>query len=159
MKKRWLVLFIIAMAGLFFYFEHRRDEVTVVHSQEKTVVTVEELQATYRTYNLTEFGGKLPTDTIIDFDEKDPDNMASTSQEADGQFHISFNHKFVAGVRVMNLTMLHEQCHIATWGNKHGREWRACMLKLDAAGVFREIIIDGYRETIDGGNDGSPEPK
>jgi hypothetical protein len=143
MKKRWLVLFIIFLAGLFFYFEHYRDKAT---GQETHPVTTTDLQTTYQTYNLTEFDGKLPPDVLLDFDEKDADNMASTSQELDGRFHLSFNRKYVVGARVMNLTVLHEMCHVATWGDKHGLKWQGCMFRLDARGSFREIIIDGYEE-------------
>ena len=142
MKTRTKIAIVIVLAFLCFAirncFPQSRDETSDV--------TLAELQAAYSTYNITEFKGNLPGDTLVDFDEHDKDNMATTTMLPNGRFHLSFNRKYIVGVRIMDLTMLHEQCHLITWGDRHGSRWQACMLKLDASGAFREIIIDGYEE-------------
>ena len=142
MKTRTKIAIAIILALLYFAiqncFPQSRDEASDV--------TLAELQAAYSTYNITEFNGGLPGDAIIDFSEHEKDNMATTTLMTDGRFHLSFNRKYVTGIRTMNLIMLHEQCHVKTWGDRHGQNWQACMLKLDANGAFREIIIDGYEE-------------
>ncbi len=68
---------------------------------------------------------------------------------------LSFNPKYVLAPRVADSTMLHEMCHLKLWDKEvdtkgtqvyHGKMWQNCMLQLDAQGIFREIIIDNYRE-------------
>jgi predicted SprT family Zn-dependent metalloprotease len=67
---------------------------------------------------------------------------------------LSFNTRYVLAPRVADSTMLHEMCHMKLWDEEntkgqqiyHGAVWQKCMLQLDAQGVFREIIIDNYKE-------------
>ena len=117
------------------------------------VTTQDYLERTYKIYNEQYFGNRLTKSPRIDMSESYA--MATTMCHPDGTCSIQFNEKYIAAQRVADFTVLHEQCHIATWamefdsfGNQdeHGKLWRSCMLKLDAAGAFREIIIDHYTE-------------
>jgi predicted SprT family Zn-dependent metalloprotease len=74
--------------------------------------------------------------------------MASTIKMANGQFHIAFNEQYLRGERYAHMTLLHEQCHVATYDEiqDHGPKWQACMLRLDRMGAFRKEIIDGYED-------------
>lgn len=120
----------------------------------KTVVTAAYLKDLYRINNETFFQNKLPKDSEINLSEET--DMASTMCQDDGtECVVKFNLKYVLAKRVADFTMLHEQCHIKIWNKEldsfgqqveHGKVWRTCMLQLDAAGAFREIIIDGYSE-------------
>ena len=145
MKTRTKIAIAIILALLFYVFIqsgfYREQE-------EANEVSLTELQAAYSTYNITEFNGDLPTDTLIDFNEHDKDDLASTTKLIDGRFHISFNRKYLTGVRFMNVVMLHEMCHVKMYGDEHGLNWQSCMLDLDGSGAFREILIDGYHEPV-----------
>lgn len=112
-------------------------------------MSVKQLHNLYESNNHQFFDNKLPNNVVIDFDEKNPDDMATTTREDSGMFRISFNPTFSKATRVEEYLLLHEACHIAVWGNtEHGPKWRACMLGIDAQGGFREIFIDGYREKM-----------
>jgi hypothetical protein len=112
-----------------------------------------DLDVTYREFNEQYFMGKLPKDTIINFDEKG-EFMATTVKLKDGRFKISFNKYYVSAQRVFRPTLLHEQCHIKTWNDNpseddlevglHTRSWISCMLILDMQGAFRREWIDYY---------------
>jgi hypothetical protein len=116
------------------------------------------LRNLYATYNEAYFRNRLPKGDDIDIDLAEPKFMASTMCNDDGtQCNIKFNEKFTGAPRVADFTMLHEMCHVKTWGKDlnskgeqadHGRVWRSCMLQLDAEGAFREIIIDNYTEDM-----------
>ena len=60
----------------------------------------------------------------------------------DGKFRISLNRKYVVGSRVMQITMVHEACHILTHGEAegHGPQWQACMN--DRIEILKNILID-----------------
>ena len=116
-------------------------------------VTTAYLKNLYAIDNERYFQNSLPKDPDIDMTEKL--YMASTVCE-DGSCVLKFNPRYTSAFRIADFTMLHEQCHIKTWGMEidpitkkevvHGKVWRSCMLQLDAAGAFREIIIDNYSE-------------
>lgn len=110
--------------------------------------TVKEIENQYRIFNEQYFDNKLPKDVVIDYSESV--DMASTMKMRDGRFHIAFNDKFVAAPRIMNIVLIHEQCHVKTWEEilKHGPLWRTCMLTLDATGAFRNELIDNYEEKL-----------
>lgn len=107
----------------------------------------------YSEYNSLYFGSKLPKEVVIDHSEAV--QMATTMKMPDGYFHIAFNDKYTAAEVVQNLVLLHEMCHVKTWGEqptdgtfdqsrRHGPLWRSCMLELNVQGVFRREIIEGY---------------
>lgn len=121
----------------------------------KPVVTTAYLEDLYKTDNETFFRNRLPASPAISVDEIDPKNMATTMcDDPVTTCDVKFNLKYVAARRVADFTMLHEMCHIKVWNKEmnlgqqveHGKLWRSCMLELDAAGAFREIIIDNYSE-------------
>lgn len=104
------------------------------------------LEKSYALYNAEYFGNKLPKDTVIDQDQTDPNFMAITTKPFDGKFHIGFNSSYVSAERTGDLTLLHEMCHVKTWGDDHGGKWRACMISLDLHGAFREELIYSFQE-------------
>lgn len=117
------------------------------------------MRVLYTTYNDAYFQNRLPKNTVVDMLEPNPDYMASTTCDNDA-CEIHFNQDYVVAARTAKLTMLHEMCHVKTWGKdettfgevteqiQHGRRWRSCMLELDAEGANREILIDNYHEDI-----------
>ncbi len=119
-------------------------------------VTVDYLEKLYATDNEEFFRNKLPKNPRIDLLEEQ--YMASTVCSDDGKdCVVKFNLKYVAARRVADFTILHEMCHIKTWGKDvddfgqeivHGKLWRSCMLQIDQRGAFREILIDNYREVM-----------
>jgi hypothetical protein len=118
-------------------------------SRPTAALSVSQLQATYDSFNEEYFNNSLPKNTVVDYGEYDDDFMGTTQVIAGNRFHIALNESYTSGARNARLTLLHEQCHIKTWQqeiDEHGKRWRSCMLSLDAAGAFREQIIDGYRE-------------
>jgi hypothetical protein len=115
------------------------------------------LQHAYQAYNEGYFQNKLTQTPVIDMDEPNDSNMASTMCDESGNCIIHFNPKYVAAPRIGDQTLLHEMCHEKTWMQDmdslgmqidHGKKWRGCMLNLDMQGAFREIIIDGYAEQM-----------
>ena len=119
----------------------------------KSNVTVSYLEKLYAVNNEAYFQNKLPKVITIELSEER--DMATTFCNGSGNCIIKFNLRYTAAERVADFTILHEMCHVKVWGKEeddlgqevaHGRLWRSCMLQLDQAGAFREIIIDGYRE-------------
>ncbi len=141
MKARWKILIAVVAAGFYWYLINyspiRPAEV------DTRMMTTQDLQEYYQDTNYAYFENQLPKDVTIDFLNTDPKAMASTSFES-GKFRISFNRGYRTGNRYMKLSMLHEECHIKTWGefDQHGPEWRACMNYLDIQGAFRRELID-----------------
>lgn len=94
----------------------------------------------------------LHTTEIVTFDDPLIKKMAYTQCDDEVTYcTISFNLAYSLAGRTAAYTMLHEQCHIKTWGkegNGHGKVWRSCMLQLDSQGAFRELLIDNYSEDM-----------
>lgn len=114
------------------------------------------LQNLYKEYNEDYFHDSLPKDTTIDMNGSNPRNIADTMCDDAGKNCVMhFNKLYTRAPRVAALFLLHEQCHIKAWlGDRdtlgqqidHGRDWRACMLEVDAAGANRDILIDNLTE-------------
>jgi hypothetical protein len=143
MKTRYKILITIAAALLYFYLvqSHGAPSVAAVYSEA-------ELPAVYADLNEEYFDGQLPKDAAVDFAERDDRYAAMTRQIASGRFHIALNKDYVAAMETTRLAILHEDCHVKTWGqelDQHGRLWLSCMLALDAEGAFRDQIIYRYR--------------
>lgn len=108
----------------------------------------------YAIYNVQYFDDKLPKDTVVTYADIKPtisdprtDLMGITWQDFNQKMHIQLNPRYVSGERFAKITLLHEMCHIKTWGQsnkEHSFQWRACMLGLDTQGAFRKLIVDGY---------------
>jgi hypothetical protein len=158
MKTREKIVIAILLGVLASWlFSCTREHYVSVPQPANGTVDVEYLQRTYAAYNNGYFQNKLTDTPKIDLLEPDPTNMASTYCDPDGGCVIHLNTKYVAAPRVGDQTLLHEMCHIKTWMQDmddkglqvdHGKHWRTCMLNLDTQGAFREIIIDGYAETM-----------
>lgn len=144
MKTRWKILITVLLAALYFCLTQR-----VRPAVQGPALSPEQLSQWYAGYNDEYFSGRLPSDTVIDYSEHDNEYMGSTDYWADDKkFHISLNLKYTVAGRIALETLLHESCHIETWGERqeHGPLWRSCMLRLDAQGAFRKLFIDKYQE-------------
>lgn len=143
-ENKWRILLTIILAvlwSLIWDLPHFHSE-----RAKAAVVSREYLERSYALYNAEYFGSKLPADAVIDQDQTDPDFMAATTKPFDGKFHIGFNSFYVSSERTGDLTLLHEMCHVKTWGDQHGSKWRACMINLDLHGAFREELIYSFQE-------------
>jgi len=87
----------------------------------------------------------LPKDVILRYgpavDVQGRSNMAITRMH-DGRFITEFNPKYNQADTHLKMNMLHEQCHIATWGQEfddHGPKFQACMLRLANQGAFNSL--------------------
>lgn len=101
----------------------------------------------YDEFNDEYFENDLPKNVVIDYGiTGNEDEIAATSQLPDGRFHIAFNEDYARAPRVAHVFLIHEMCHIKTWGEiaEHGSRWRTCMLVVDAEGAHRSQLIDGY---------------
>lgn len=119
--------------------------------------SAEELRTWYLSDNDNYFGGKLPKDTVINWDDNDPNTMAQTQKFPDGHFEIQLNSAYAGAERTQLYLLLHESCHIETWAEshpdgiffdatkQHEKLWRTCMLRIDAADGFRDLFIDEYK--------------
>lgn len=152
-NKILLTIFLAVLAvWLFGCAQEHTSPVSATTILETNRVTTKYLETVYAAYNEEFFQNKLSPSTTIDLlEEKD---MASTLCE-NGVCNIKFNLRYVAARRTAAIVMLHEMCHIKVWNKEmdifgqqveHGKLWRSCMLELDAAGAFRELIIDNYSE-------------
>ena len=147
MKIRWKIVLTIALAGLTFWLGQIAH--CPAHLDSFNGLEHKNLYQLYDGYNDEYFDNKLPKNTVIDWDETG-DYMATTNLLPDGRFHIAFNPHYITAMRVARTSMLHEMCHIQTWGEldyqtgRHGPQWRTCMLGLDAAGAWRREMIDYY---------------
>ncbi len=118
--------------------------------QPRPFYSVGFLQAVYAAYNEAYFCNTLPKEVVLDFSLHNSDRIAQTTHlQMFGPFRISFNKDFAKAERVQELFLLHEMCHIKTWkqgenNNDHGSDWQACMVTVDAADGFRDILIENY---------------
>lgn len=145
MRMRILIIITIFLALLYSALIHRPSAPCLSKSD-----LPKDLNKYYDGSNSEFFDGKLPKDVIIDWGEYDIDKMASVTKLPSGKFHIAFNERYSAADRVARMTLLHEECHIATWDelakNQHGPRWRTCMLNLYQVGAFKKDLIDGHDE-------------
>jgi hypothetical protein len=122
------------------------------------------LEAQYHAYNESYFSNRLPAHVDIALD-LGGDRMAETwCKDRDGQdCQIRFNMRYSAAERTSLEVLAHEMCHMKVWSKNlpqdkpefqtqlqydHNRIWRSCMVELDSAGLFRDIIIDNYDEEV-----------
>ena len=133
------------MLGYFLFTTKRAVPTDAVTPQP----SVDFLRKLYVADNAAYFENSLPTNTKLDFDLRDKRRMAETGAKVFGEFHISLNPEYTLAERTQELILLHEMCHIKTWGetieDHHGPRWRACMVKIDMMDGFRDILIENYR--------------
>lgn len=155
MVTRDKILLTILLAVVFFWIFGCGGHVSVPAPSNGTVDAAY-LQHAYTAYNDEYFQNKLTKTAVIDMDEPNNANMASTMC-GDGGCIIHFNPKYVVAPRTGDEVLLHEMCHEKTWMQDmdslgmqidHGKHWRSCMLNLDTQGAFRELLIDDYAETM-----------
>lgn len=105
--------------------------------------TAIDLNTLYADYNKVYFSGKLPQQTISEFGVLDESLLGKVSKEDGGRFRITLNLELREIPKLAHMTLLHEQCHIATWDeqpmNMHGKRWFSCMHHLVAQGAFEEL--------------------
>ncbi len=96
------------------------------------------LQVWFQSYDEDYFLGALPKNTIVSYGDLGG-NMGIT-QRLEGVYHITIDIEFNKAARVSQMTVLHEMCHEAQWGNDgldvHGPKFQTCMHRLAAAGAF-----------------------
>lgn len=124
------------------------DQAKSIKKEVSDDTSIEYLQHMYDEYNLAYFSSKLPKKVLISFNEHDPDFAASVECDQQGEnCGIMFNPHYNAAPKFADLNLQHEMCHIEVWakaGPDHGKEWQTCMLRLDAQGSNRLVLIDGY---------------
>jgi len=89
-----------------------------------------DLHAWYQQENLTAFGGSLRDTTVEWGDLREDDAEGETYQLADDSFVIVLDRKQNMSESEARDTLIHEACHVATWGEEpvHGPRWTACMV-------------------------------
>jgi hypothetical protein len=121
------------------------------------------LQKLYVIYNDQYFDNRLTKTPEINVELNSEDMADTQCDDSAADCEIRFNLHYTAAPRVAQQALLHEMCHIRNWSKNlpqdrpafmdqkaydHNRGWRTCMLALDAAGAFRQINIDYYREEV-----------
>lgn len=100
-----------------------------------------DLKIWYESYNEDYFLSALPKDTVLNYGNIWP-NMGLTTHE-NGAYRISIDADSNKAVRVAQMTLLHEMCHVAQWGhedmNPHGPKFQACMHRLADEGAFDQL--------------------
>lgn len=108
--------------------------------------TAEPLPSTLQTYygqvNETYFWDSLPKDTSVKL-EKNLPVMGDTWCEAPhANCSIRVDETSNPILREQEITLLHEMCHVATWGQEpdpHGLKWMECMHRLADAGAMDNL--------------------
>ena len=105
--------------------------------------TTGELQDIYDTYNREYWDGKLPKATVVwtAHDHK----YGETRQDPDGRFRVRLDVIKNRESNVAKTTILHEMCHVKTWGEK------CHMAGVD--GSCRRFYIELHRIMLEGAFD------
>ena len=101
-----------------------------------------QLQDIYKYYNRTYWDGKLPANTTIVWTYPGNDRFGETQQEADGRFVIRLDPIKNREGNVAKTTILHEMCHIKTYGERpdHGARWLAELHRIMLEGAFDDLV-------------------
>lgn len=97
-------------------------------------------QVWFDAYNQQYWLGALPA-ADVQFRE-DNDTVGMTRYDAEHKiFRISISEKYNVTIAETQMTILHEECHVATWTEleQHGPRWQACMHSLAARGAFDKL--------------------
>lgn len=105
--------------------------------------TTGELQDIYNSYNREYWDGKLPKATVVwtALDNK----YGETQQDADGRFLVRLDVVKNREANVAKTTILHEMCHVKTWGEK-------CHMT-GVTGSCRRFYIELHRIMLEGAFD------
>lgn len=102
----------------------------------------------YNAYNDVYFNGNLPRNIVVDWDPMliPQHNMGLTEcpddKVASDGCKITLSPDQQRWSRVWMMTLLHEECHVATWGKEkdaHGKQFHQCMRRLANEGAFDEL--------------------
>lgn len=102
-----------------------------------------QLQAINTYYNETVFYGALPKSMRITWENLEAFNeVGDVQKDSDGVWHIRLDRKYNPVGRQTILTMIHEDCHLVTWGQEfddHGPKFEACMLRVAESGALHDV--------------------
>jgi hypothetical protein len=110
-----------------------------------------DLQAQYANYNEWYFGGRLPKDVLVTWDDLPMDKglyvMGKTYEDLAGsKFSISIDTKTNIAMATADLTLEHEMCHVATYAyvrdhneDPHGNAFNECMMSLAKEGAMKDL--------------------
>ena len=103
------------------------------------------LQSKYQALNRKFFDNSLPKVRIEWADLTDYNYLGETYRENDGTFVLLVDRRTNLRDEVLQDTVFHEMCHVATWRQQddpHGSAFRACM-----AGIQGKALQDGSMKT------------
>jgi hypothetical protein len=117
---------------------------------EERHMSLEDTRQFYASTNHEYFHGSLPKDTDIEFGNNDFIALDGTLRHALGNtnktgnhFTITIDRKWAPADVTLQETMLHEECHVATWKlekDDHGKKWQSCMHDLYIQGAFDDLL-------------------
>ena len=101
-----------------------------------------QLQDVWKYYNRAYWDGKLPANTVVVWAALGDDRFGETEQEPNGRFVIRLDPVKNHERNVAKTTILHENCHIVTYGEKpdHGPRWLAELHRIMLEGAFDDLV-------------------
>ena len=145
------VVYWVIVSWLMGCHRKKQPELPTVILIDRSQVNDAILQQDYLEYDKLYFDNKMPRNTVVvslgPAYAYGKDNMGIT-ERVDGVFFIQINPVFHPTQKQMDITLLHEMCHVVTWGSsdgpktqrkRHGPEWQACMLDLAEDGAFDDL--------------------
>ena len=106
-------------------------------------VTQSRLQNDYALFNGAWFGGKLPDDTSVVYDQvPDGRDVVGLTNWDGTRFVIYIVPRYNLAQSTADETVLHEMCHVFTWNREvidHGPRFQQCMLDLADDGALAHI--------------------
>ena len=99
-----------------------------------------ELQDIFKFYNRTYWDGRLPTVLVVWTGLEN--RYGETDMLPDGRYVIRLDATKNREGNVARTTILHEMCHVRTWGEdaQHGPRWRAELHRIMLEGAFDDIV-------------------
>lgn len=106
-----------------------------------------ELQDVYKSYNREYWDGKLPAATIV-WTALAAGRFGETDVDANGRFIIRLDSIKNRETNVVKTTILHEMCHVKTWGEEchipgtpnKCRRWLAELHRIMLEGAFDDLV-------------------
>ena len=96
--------------------------------------STEFLQSKYRELNQKAFNNRLPPARIKWADLTVYNYLGETYRESDGTFVVLVDRRTNLRDEILQDTLFHEMCHVATWRQEddpHGSAFRACMVGIN----------------------------
>lgn len=101
-----------------------------------------ELQGIFQTYNRMYWSGRLPATVVVWAGMEK--SYGETDLLPDGRYIIRLDILRNREGNVIRTTLLHEMCHVKTWGkddkNPHGSIWLAELHRIMLEGAFDDIV-------------------